>query len=412
MRVTTNQIYQNSLNGILENQKKLLRAQDVIVKQSNILKPSDDPAGATKVVRLDEDLGRLKQFEKNTVLLKNSLSNKETALTSVNDSLTRARTLTINVGNGSLSHTDRKAIAAELSLIKDEMADLLNTKNTQGEYIFAGSKSSAPPFVEDATGSYVYQGDENVKKIQISETLKLESGVPGSGFGIFEDTDATSTATISGASTATGSYDLFDQDTYEAFHNRNYVAVPPNPAGSNDYSIQIIAGSNYQVVDNGGTVLDTGPFDTAGTGRDSIRFAGLDFDISGGLGDQLDFSLDPPNKKNVLNSMDDLVNLLNSQETTDDNFLATLQATIYSLDQSQENISNARSELGGRMNVVDSVSLSNTDLEINLKEAKAKISEVDFSEAISDLQKHETALQAAHQIYTKVTGLSLMNFIR
>ena len=204
MRLTTNLIYDRSLQGILETQKKLVRANDVLVKQSNILKPSDDPTGATKVVRFDEDLSRLTQFSKNTIQLKNQLSTQETALTGINDSLTRAHTLAIQAGNGAFDDTDRRAMSVELDLIKQEIADLMNSKNSQGDYIFAGAKSDKPPFLQDSTGKYIYQGDENVKRVQISETLKVESGIPGSGFSIFEDTAARNGVTISGASTAAG----------------------------------------------------------------------------------------------------------------------------------------------------------------------------------------------------------------
>ncbi|AWB67947.1 flagellar hook-associated protein 3 [Saccharobesus litoralis] len=407
MRITTNQLYQNSVNGILETQKKLVRAQDVLIKQSNVLKPSDDPAAATKIVRLDEDLARLEQFEKNTILLENSLENKEVVLGNIHGSMQRARTLAIQAGNGAMNDQDRRAMASELEQIRDELFDLFNSKNGQGEYIFSGSKSSDPAFVKTSNG-YEYQGDENVKKIQISETLKLDSGVPGSGFAIFEDTEARSTLSIDTASsTASGSYSVFSSDQFEAYHKSNYVAVPPNPVGSNDYSVVLTSPSVYEVRDNGGTVLDSGNLDS----ENKFVYAGLQFQINGTTGDQLNFTLDQPNKENTLNSLTSLINTMNNAENTSDDYFEELKSAIYSFDRSMENVSSARSQIGGRLNVVSSVNLSNLDQEINLKEARAKIEEVDFSEAITELQKQETALTVANQTFSKVTGLSLFNFL-
>ncbi|WP_440904096.1 flagellar hook-associated protein FlgL [Catenovulum sp. SX2] len=408
MRLTTNLIYDRSLQGILETQKKLVRANDVLTKQTNILKPSDDPTGATKVVRFDEDLARLEQFGKNTIHLKNQLSTQETALTGINTALTRAHTLAIQSGNGAHDYTDRRALAVELELIKGEIADLMNSKNSQGDYIFAGAKSSQTPFVQDSSGNYVYQGDENVKKVQISETLKVESGIPGSGFSIFEDTAARNGVTIAGTSTASASYRLDNGDSFDNFHKQNYLKIPPSPAGSNDYSVVFGTGT-YQVQDSGGTVLDSGNF-TAG---EPVKFKGLEFNVNGTptAGQQIDFTLNDPAKSNILNSLDELISRLQSDETGGDGLNDIIQKTLFSINQSQENIGFARSEIGGRINVIDSVDMSNQDLEINVKEAKAKVSEADFAEAVTELQKQETAYQVSNTTFGRITGLSLFNFL-
>ncbi len=38
------------------------------------------------------------------------------------------------------------------------MFDLMNSKNSQGEYIFGGNQSKTQPFIKDASGNYVFQG--------------------------------------------------------------------------------------------------------------------------------------------------------------------------------------------------------------------------------------------------------------
>ncbi|MCU4676427.1 flagellar hook-associated protein FlgL [Catenovulum sp. 2E275] len=406
MRLTTNMIYSRNLDGILESQKRLVRANDVLNQQTNILKPSDDPTGATKVVRFDEDLARLEQFSKNNISVKNSLSQQETIMTNINESLTKANSLVIQAGNGALGYADRKAIATEISLIKDEVLDLMNSKNAQGEYIFAGAKSDQPPFVLNSAGEFVYQGDENVKKVQVSETLKLDVGVPGSGLAIFEDTSARSSVSLNASSTASGDYRLADGDSFDKFHKQNYVQIPPHPAGSNDYRVILGAGT-YQVEDSSGTVLQSGDY----ADGDKINFKGLEFDISGTAGQSIDFTLDSPNKKNILNALTEMVNMIQNSETVGDAYSDKIQQTLYSLEQAQGNLGEARSEIGGRVNVLDSVKLSNTDQEINIKEAKANVSEADLAEAITELQKQEVAYQVSSQTFTKLSGLSLFNFL-
>ena len=45
------------------------------------------------------------------------------------------------------------------------------------------------------------------------------------------------------------------------------------------------------------------------------------------------------------------------------------------------------------------------------KSARSDIEDVDYAEAVSELSKQETALQAAQATFSRVTGLSLFNFI-
>jgi len=49
MRVTFNSKFNQGLDGILNTQKRLLRAQDQMIKQTKIMTPADDPSGSAKV---------------------------------------------------------------------------------------------------------------------------------------------------------------------------------------------------------------------------------------------------------------------------------------------------------------------------------------------------------------------------
>jgi flagellar hook-associated protein 3 FlgL len=50
-------------------------------------------------------------------------------------------------------------------------------------------------------------------------------------------------------------------------------------------------------------------------------------------------------------------------------------------------------------------------LEISNKVARSNIDEVDYAEAVSELSRQETALQAAQATFSRVTGTSLFDFI-
>jgi flagellar hook-associated protein 3 FlgL len=54
MRLSSNQIFNQGVDSILDTQERLIKAQDKLTNQTKILTPSDDPAATAQVMRLNE----------------------------------------------------------------------------------------------------------------------------------------------------------------------------------------------------------------------------------------------------------------------------------------------------------------------------------------------------------------------
>ena len=105
----------------------------------------------------------------------------DSALGSVVSELTQAISLATSANNGTMNASDVKSIANEISGIVDEVQSLANT-SYQGQYIFAGGKTSAAPFsTSTATSPAVtsYNGDENVNFLELPNGQKIQLNVPG-----------------------------------------------------------------------------------------------------------------------------------------------------------------------------------------------------------------------------------------
>ena len=70
-----------------------------------------------------------------------------------------------------------------------------------------------------------------------------------------------------------------------------------------------------------------------------------------------------------------------------------------------------RSEIGARMNVMDSVRGLHDQVTQLSTELKSDIEDVDFAKAISDLSHQTLILEAAQQSFARVSRLSLFNAI-
>ena len=409
MRISTAQLYDRSVQSILENQGDLSDIQRQLSSGKKLLRPSDDPVGAAQVIRLTEEIDLINQYKKNNNLLTNSLEQEETVLSNINDAVNRARVLMVQAGNGILNVDDRKAISIEIGQIRDEIFDSMNSQNPAGEYIFAGYQSSSPAFAfnESAIGNkYSFQGDDGINEIQVSDTVSIEMN--NSGKTVFEDVFARLKSSISAIVGLTSvSMNIEQQSTYDKFHEANYDAVTP---ANNQFRIEI-TGANQVQVDNVGTgaLIDTLNF-SSGTPF-SFSYKGLEFDIDGVLGNTVDFQLDPPEKKNIAETLNDFYLALRDTSITDGNYQEALSDALIGIDNGLRGVANATSVTGGRLNVSLSVFESNLDLEIANKSARSNIEEVDYAEAVSELSKQEASLQAAQATFSRVTGLSLFDFI-
>ncbi|MDX1539619.1 flagellar hook-associated protein FlgL [Arsukibacterium sp.] len=411
MRLSFNMKFNAGLDGILNTQQKMNRAQDQLTKQTRILTPADDPAASAKVLGLDQNLQQVEQFQSNSVLLKNNLALEETILSNMRTSIDRARVLAIASGNGAYTDDDKQAVAQELKNIQVELLDLMNTRNAEGGYIFSGFQDKKQTYAfNPATGIYEFQGDDGQKALQISPTIAL----PGndSGKQVFENIDArlkTTAASIVAGGATSALVSVTDQSRFDAFYKQNYDRLTP---ANNDFNVVLTAPSTYEIQQNGSSLVPpvTGTF----VPDAPIQFNGLTIQISGAAAvpGQVDFSLQAPEKKNILTTIGEFITALENPALSGGDFDEAISDTLTQVTSAATKIDSTLSSIGGRVNVLDSVFGTNEDLTINNKAYRADLAEVDYAAALTEITKQEIALQAISSTFTKVSGVSLFDYLR
>jgi len=179
MRVSTSQVFRNGVESIQRNQQDLSRTQLQLGSGKRILSPSDDPSGAVKSLQLTSAAGKLEQYERNALSVMQRLRSTETVLTSVVDGLQRVRELVVQGNNGSQTNETRAMIAGEIRQSLDELFQLANSQDANGEYLFAGLRSTERPFVRADNGALSYEGDDGQRSVQISAVRYVPVGDPG-----------------------------------------------------------------------------------------------------------------------------------------------------------------------------------------------------------------------------------------
>lgn len=188
MRISSSWSHQVGLNSMLSQQSKLTRTQ---LQLSTGLKnnlPSDDPVAATKALAFKNEIKQIGQYLRNINTARERNSHEESALSSAQDLLLRAKDLSLQSVNGIMSADDRLAIKVEIDQLSDQLLSIANTQRANGEYLFSGYLSKTKPFELNASNIIGYLGTEDQRSIQIGEGHRVADG--NAGFEVFENIDS------------------------------------------------------------------------------------------------------------------------------------------------------------------------------------------------------------------------------
>ncbi len=223
MRISTGQINQQGIDSILESQTKFAKTQLQLSSGKRLTSPADDPSGASQLLVLDQTLSKTEQFQRNADTAKTRLNLEETTLVGVQTVLDRVRELAIQGTNASQNDQTRDSIALEIRQLLDELVDLANTRDSTNRFLFAGYQEQTQPFSVNSNGDVVYNGDDGVRAIQISDNRQIPSSdsgtdvfmaIPGGNgtFSVFDNTANRGSGVIDPGSVVNPS--AYDGDTY------------------------------------------------------------------------------------------------------------------------------------------------------------------------------------------------------
>ena len=405
IRISTSQTFTQGANSILSNQSKVNETQLQLSKGTRILKPSDDPIGSAVALDLQKQIDNALQFISNGETAETKLEVEESALSNVTNILQRIRDLTLQGANATLNQTDRQAIIVEIEQRLEELISLGNSQLASGEYLFSGFKSNVKPFIKDGTGSVSYAGDQGVLNVNVNTSVRVESG--NSGDEVFFDIK-----TGNGSFVTTGnSANLGTGVIGDA------VLEDPTLYVGDQYTIDFSAtGSGalqYQI-----TGANTGPVYTAPLplfDEDSkVSFNGISYSISGDPSPGDSFVVEPSYRQSVFATVNQIISALeipNNTSTLQATFQNALNTGLQNLDQALNHIDEVRASVGSRLNVIESEGEINESLKVEAQSALSVVKDLDYAEAITELNKRTLALQAAQQSFVQVQNLSLFEFI-
>ncbi|MGF2685785.1 flagellar hook-associated protein FlgL [Marinobacter sp. DUT-3] len=406
IRISSQQVFSGGINRLQELNVGLNKTSEQVSTGKRVNRPSDDPVAAARILKLNQELARVETYQRNATLADNRLKQEESALESSIDVIQRVRELTVQAGNGSLSQNDRQSIASELKERLGQLANITNTKDASGEYIFSGFQGDQEAFTKNVSGDWVYRGDEGQRVLEIDDGVTVP--ISDHGKGIFVDVAAAeptffaeaSSTNESGARISSGM--VADRDAFDLVYPDD-ISVSVVDDGAGGLEVQAFnrrtdapLAVTPPAYDNGGS------FEVAGARVEIYDAADGD-----------EFTLKTAQKQSVFTSVEKLIygleNVDKSAPGGQDTYDDLIANSLINLDNAQESIIKKQTELGGRMNAVESTQSFLEDSSVYSNEIRSQLQDVDYAEAISNLSFQSFVLQAAQQSFAQVSQLSLFD---
>lgn len=425
MRISSLQIFNSGINNIQNGQTQLAKLQEQISTGKNLNRPSDDPVAAAQILKFRRELAANDTYKENADVSKRRLELEEITIQQVKDAGDRLKELAIRGSNSTMNDQDRAAIATEAEQVQQFILGLMNTKDAQGEYLFAGAKGQTEPFVDDGQGNFSYQGDNEVRLIQTGPSAYLQS--TDSGRAVFQTVPGDVEIELLNTSAAIGplpggfAIDIVAPDVGESSEFQQYVEAN----GKQDITLSLdLENGQYDLLDPNGTSIQGGataiPAPVAPALTSVIEFNGLEIDtgVDGTVavvGESITTTIRPSQPHHsILTTAEKLITALQTPITdtaSREAMMAGIAEAMTEIDEAQVGHRSAQTELGGRMVSLESQVAVNADFAIFTESALSVLEDLDYAAAIAKFSFQEVALQAAQQTFTRVNQLSLFNYL-
>ncbi|MBL5768076.1 flagellar hook-associated protein FlgL [Bacillus sporothermodurans] len=177
MRVTQSMISNNVMFNINQSYSLMDKLNEQMTTQKKISRPSDDPVVAMKGMFYRTNVMEIEQFKSNFSEARNWVDTTDSALSEMNKALQRIREITVSANNGTYDKEQTKAVADEVSQLKEHIASIANSK-VGDKYIFNGSNTLTAPVQTTDAGIKAQFSEGNVN-MELSKGIYVPVNING-----------------------------------------------------------------------------------------------------------------------------------------------------------------------------------------------------------------------------------------
>ena len=426
MRISSSFTYQTGAAGINRQQNTLFELQKQLNSLKRINSPSDDPVAAARVLDTKQSDSRNAQFIENTKAVDSALQFSDNALQTVSDIMTQMKEMVVRAGNPAFKDTDLKIISGEFDGKMEELIGVLNITDGQGNYLFSGTKTSTPPYTIEGSRPYGadtvirYNGNDGQKSVQTGTARQIAITDPGSAtFG-------------TGSTVGRDSGNIFDtmlrfgEMLKQGREGLNPKANLPLNSGTS---------VTLKVADSVPNITNTTAAAAFEDLKDAFGQGGVSMTLPAGMDNATLPTLPAPYNANFTVVYDGKVGEYRIRTTGGEDTGLTLKfenlptgsllvdsVTLKSytleaaqvmkgVDKAHERSLSTLAAVGSRRLEVEQSRDLGEDLNLVYKKSISDLEDLNIAEASTSLVMAKTALEASQLSFSKVSSLSLFNYI-
>lgn len=400
MRVSTADFYARSLASMQRREGLIAQVQHQLGSGLKLDNPVDDPAGAANVSRFKAALEATASYDATINRANAALAAEEGALINVGDVLQRVRELTLQGMSSTQSVHSRAGIVAEVLALRGQLLAIANSRGVDGEHLFAGYSVDAPPFTE-AAGTISYVGDAGQRMVEIGPGNRI--AVADAGSEVFAGARAGNGSFVTTAGPAnTGTLQVGATSVVGAFVPDDYTVI---------FSVAAGGAITYTV-----TGLVAGPVASGSyTPGDTLSFNGVTLAASGvpAHGDTL--NVRPAGRQDMFSVLSEIASALALPDGTPQAVAGQanrLNRALEALDGQMSHVQTVRADIGWRMKAAEVAADANAGARLQIQQALSDVQDLDYADAATRLAKNLTALQAVQETFSRLSNLSLFNYLR
>ena len=410
MRVSTAQFYLQSSQQMSNNTSDVNEKMAHLTSGKRVLTAKDDAVSYSTLSGYKDDLANIEKYKRNITKAESHNNLQEVAFTQLEVILNNIKDQMLQANNGAMSDEDLQAIAKQTRNNFDQLLDIANSQNESGDYIFSGYQTDLQPFSQQTDASISYSGDSGVREVQIAKNIKIPTNQAGDAVFMQVDNaigDFTANYTYIGSTSdvALASANITDRNAYNVSTGPHTFSFDPitNDLTVTDNTLPIPA-----VVF---PVLPALPMPyVAGQ---TISFDGIDVTLSGNSLPGDSFTINEQEEVTIFDTINDAISWMEQGTSTSSQAQrqVSYNTILDQLNSSMIHVTSRRVDSGVRLQVLESQESRHLDSALNLETGRSNIEDLDFAKAISEFEQAKIALQASQQTFSKVQGLSLLNYI-
>jgi flagellar hook-associated protein 3 FlgL len=179
MKISTSQYFTTMNNLMSEQHAKISKLQAQLSVGKKNVTPSTDVKATTASLKLSEVISGQRDDITNLQSVNAGYKEEEATMMAMTNMIMRMQDISISGASDTYTSTDLTIFAVEVEGYMDDIRGLANSKDSNGHFMFSGTKATTMPFTKQADGTVIYNGNQTEPKLELDSGYKLPLSISG-----------------------------------------------------------------------------------------------------------------------------------------------------------------------------------------------------------------------------------------